>query len=243
MAWLGALALLAFTCYQATQHIAASTIAPLVFAQMFPFLQSRGGYFYDPVELTFLAASVLIACGRFKWLIVLLAPLATLNKESYLLWLPCLLPFFWTDRGRNRQLIQLGAAMVLSGAVYYLLRMKFADNAGSPMENHLIENLKLYATPSSYFATEHTYALAFPKGVSVVSLAGLGVLIWLGWRRLTALWRRHLLISGAISLPLFVAFCWHGELRNLSFLFVGFTAMLAVIVAAGLERLPSPRGR
>jgi hypothetical protein len=83
--------------------------------------------------------------------------------------------------------------------------------------------------------------LAFPKGVSAVSVAGVALIAWLGWRPLPTVWRRHLLVSAAIGVPLFVAFCWHGELRNLSFLFVGFTAMLAAVVATGLDRLPSAR--
>lgn len=243
LSWLSALVLLAVACHQVTGHLAAAAMAPLVFANIFPFIQTRGGYFYDPLEVAFLAASIVVASSRHKLWIVLLAPLAALNKESFFIWVPCLLPFYWTQGAKLKPLLSLGLAMALSAAVYWGLSSRFASSPGTSTTNQLVDNLAFFASLSSYLGVEYTYGLPFPRGVSVINLFGLSLLIGLAWSRLPVLWRWHLLLALMINVPLLLIYCWRDELRNLSFLFAGFTVMMSIAIARGLEATATARAQ
>ena len=86
--WLFALIILARICQDVTRDRVASLAAPLIFGLIFPILLTRGGYFYDPVEIFFFASSVYLATRGRIYLIFLITPFASFNKESFLFWLP-----------------------------------------------------------------------------------------------------------------------------------------------------------
>ena len=177
--WLFALVILARICLDTTCDTFASLAAPLIFAQIYPILMTRGGFFYDPVEMFFLAASSLLATRGRLVALLLLTPVATLNKESFLFWLPCLWYLFPESLGTFKRSVGLGMAVVISGATYLLMKAQFSNNPGGAVEFHLLENLNFYLTPSSYFRREFTYGLALPGGVSLINLALLAALIHL----------------------------------------------------------------
>lgn len=71
---------------------AAATVSGIVFILLVPFIMEPHGSIYDLPEMTFLIASMIFAIqGRWAWLIVL-AAIATFNKESYLFFIPTLYP-------------------------------------------------------------------------------------------------------------------------------------------------------
>jgi hypothetical protein len=51
---------------------------------------------------------------------------------------------------------------------------------------------------------------------------------WRGWRYLPATVQRHALVAAVINIPLYLLFCWPGEIRNLSLLYIVFLLLLAV---------------
>jgi hypothetical protein len=230
--WFFALVLLARICMDTTGDAFASLAGPLIFALIYPVLMTRGGFFYDPVEIFFLAASLLLATRGRLVALFLLTPVATLNKESFLFWLPCLWCLLPDSFSALKRTVGLGMAVMASGVTYLVLRAGFLSNAGGAVEFHLLENLHFYSTPSSYFRREFTYGYALPAGVSVVNLAVLGAIICLGWPELPMRWKRHAGIALCINIPLFVTLCWLDELRNLSLLFVALT----VLIASALHR-------
>lgn len=60
-----------------------SLLAPAVFALLYPYVETIGGYYYDSVEIVFFCAAVLLASRGWSVALVLLALPATMNKESF----------------------------------------------------------------------------------------------------------------------------------------------------------------
>jgi hypothetical protein len=72
----------------------------------------------------------------------------------------------------------------------------------------------------------------------VGTLAVLGIVLWRAWPLAPRVVRRHLALCLLVNLPLFLAFCATGELRNLSMAFTG----LVLLVAFLIDREASLRG-
>ncbi len=106
-------------------------VAPIIFVLATPFLQTKGGYFYDSTELFFFSAAFWLAMqGRIGLLILLTIP-ATLNKETFLIFLPTLYPILRRLTPARGALTGVGAAMVLSVAIDLTLKAIFASSPGS----------------------------------------------------------------------------------------------------------------
>jgi hypothetical protein len=196
---------------------------------------TRGGYFYDPPEIFFLATSVVLATRGRLLALLLLTPIATFNKESFLFWLPCLWPLFPASLNLPRRAIGVLAAVVASGCTYLFIKARYAANPGGAFEFHLLENIRFYLRPVSYFQHEYTYGLPLTRGVSFVHLGLLAALIYLGHKDLPARWKMHGFCALAVNLPLYLLFCWLDELRNLSLLFVIMTVLIASTLRRGLD--------
>lgn len=233
--WFFALVALGWVCYSATGCIAASVLAPLAFAHLYPTLLYRGGYFYDPVEVFFFALSAVLAAKNKIWLIVGLAPFATLNKEAFLFWIICLMPLMDLANNSWRKLIGVALACLISGLTYLVLKFQYSQNLGEYVENHLYGNIIFYLQPGSYFGWGMTYGFPFPRGVNVLNFAACGGLVWLSWNRLPLVWRRHVKLALIINLPLVLIFARRDEVRNLSLLFVGLVVLIAVGIQRGLD--------
>jgi hypothetical protein len=107
--------------------------------------------------------------------------------------------------------------------------MRFLHNPGSALEMHWRDQLNYYAHPMNLlFGTEITYGVLAIKAFTLVPMALLAWTVWRGWRHLPIAVQRHGLIAAAINIPLYFLFCWPGELRNLSLLYVVFLLVLAV---------------
>lgn len=204
-----------------------STAAPALLIIALPYLQTEGGYFYDFFELLFLSLAFLFALkGKIYALLLIVIP-ATLNKESFLLFLPSLYPILRMHYSLRKSLITLVGAMGISGLLYLFVKDMYAANPGSSIERHLWGNIINYLTPWFYRRWEITYGLISPSGMSFISLAVLSSIVWRGWGTCDNTIQRHVLIAAAINLPMFLIFAATGELRNLSLLFVGMTIILA----------------
>ncbi|MGE5466485.1 MAG: hypothetical protein ACM3Y9_03580 [Ignavibacteria bacterium] len=217
---------------------AGAALAPAAFTLAFPYLQTVGGFYYDSVELLFFSIAFLLAWrGQAGWLIVLALP-ATLNKESFLFFIPALLPLLKCRLATGTALRTAIAAMAVSAAVNLAARLAFADAPGGAIEFHLFGSLASYLGLSAYHETEVTYGLIGPRGVSIVTLLVVATVACRGWPDTPTAIRRHLLAAAAINLPLFLLFGYPGELRNLSLLFVG----AVVVIAAAVAQVFGPAG-
>lgn len=214
----------------------AALVAPASLVLALPYLQTRGGYFYDCVELFFLALAFLLAeRGRGLWLILLAAP-AALNKESFFFFVPTLFPLLRARLPGARAAGTIAAAMFVAGLVALAVEREFSGAPGGAAEWHLLSNLPMFLAPHFYRETELTYGLIGPSGFSLAALLVI-LIVALRATPFAAPLRRHLALAAAINVPLFVVFSIAGELRNLSLLFVGFTILLArgLDVGSGTE--------
>ena len=207
----------------------AAVFAPAIVILLVPYIESEGGFFYDYPELAFLALAVWIALKFDWWWMIPVAALGTWNKESFLLAIPTLYPLMRQRSSRMNAWLGVAVLCLVSVAVYTPIRMRFAHNPGSAMELHWHDQLNYYAHPLNLlFGTEITYGVLAIKAFTLVPMVLLGWTVWRGWRHLPIAIQRHGLIAAAINIPLYFLFCWPGELRNLSLLYVVFLLVLAV---------------
>lgn len=214
----------------------AATLAPVAFAMILPLTMTQGGFFYDMPELLFMALVIWLAArGRVYWLFAVVA-FATINKESFLFFVITLFPFLRTRFSLNRTIAIEGALLGVAAVVNAAIKFKYAHNNGGMVEIWLMDNLRFFARPSSYLRFEYNYGILMTMGFNLFNIALVAVLAKAAWSRLTPPVRQHLKIACAINVPLFLAFCYHDELRNLSMLNVGFVLILCANIAAELGR-------
>lgn len=220
-------------CLQAGTGVAAATGAPLVFALLLPFFLTEGGYFYDFFEVLFMMSAVLLAmntsCKTPARLAVLLvmAAIATWNKEAFFFFTPALYPLLRRNLPRLHALSFVGALLFVCGCVYLALRMRYAANPGSTVDFQLWENLSFYLNPGNWFRTESTYGVALPRAFSLVAMLAFAAIACCGWGRMPKTLRQHALLALTINLPLLLLFCSPGEVRNLSMLYPSLLCLIA----------------
>lgn len=217
-----------------------AALAPALFVLVLPYLLTIGGYFYDAWELFFLALACWLAVRGRVGLLLVVSVLACLNKESYLVFVPALYPLLRASRSRRAALAGTGLVLGVSALVYVAVTSRLQDNPGERAEFHLFTNLAAYFNPFSgtYTQMELTYGLVGPSGMSLLTLLALVAVARRGWQGLPAPIRRHALVSICLSLPLFLALCATGELRNLS---LCFPALVLLLARALMPPLPADR--
>ena len=235
LTFLGSLFALRRLCLAAGAEPLPAIVAPALLMLFLPLLMTKGGYYYDAPELLFMALAALACMSRLPWLLVPIAMLGAWNKESFLFFLPALLPFLREHFSTRLSYGLLAAAILAAGGVYLRLRLIYVANVGLTVEGHLAENLAYWLDPASYLGFEATYGLMLPQPQNVLVLILLVGTFISGWRHAGPALRGHVLLAGAINLPLFLLFCAPGERRNLSMLYAGF------VMLAGLALNPSVR--
>jgi hypothetical protein len=223
-------------CVELQSNRIAATLAPMAFAVILPLILTDGAYFYDLPELLFMALAIWLSLrGRVFWLIVITA-LATLNKETFLVYVLTLFPFLRTRLSTATTLKVQFVLVAIAAAINALIKLKYAHNDGGVVQFHLMENLGFLVHPSSYLRFEYNYGVVMTKGFNLINIFIVAVLVRTAWSKLSPVVRQHLWIAIVINVPLFLAFGFHDELRNLSMLNVGFVIILCVNIAAYLDR-------
>jgi hypothetical protein len=207
-----------------------AVLAPTAFALSFPYLQTVGGYFYDTVELLFASLAFLLALRARLLALAALVLAATLNKETFLFVLPALYPLLRLQLARRAAWCAVGLLVLLAGLTNLALKAAYLDAFGGALEFHLLANVQAYLSGNPYFRLETTYGLVGPARAFVGTLAVLGIVLWRAWPLAPRVVRRHLGICALVNLPLFLAFCATGELRNLSTTFTGLVLLVAFLI-------------
>lgn len=227
-AWASLIAMY-FLCLALGFSRAGSALASAAFLLLMPFLQTVGGYMYDYPELFFFTLAAWLALRLDWWCLIPIAALATLNKESFLLYIPTLYPLLRLHASRLKATMAIGTLAITSGIVYAFLRIRFRGNPGVTVEWHLIDHLRFLFYPKSLiYPFKTTYGWLLPPTSNPVFWVIVVWAVWRGWRFLPSYMRRFAKIAAAINVPLYLLFCADGELRDLSMLFVPFLALIAV---------------
>lgn len=204
-----------------------SVLAPSAFILAFPYILSGGGYFYDSAELAFFTGAVLLSIQGKLVSLTILTLFATFNKESFLFFIPTLYPFLRENHTFKRTSLVLTIAMLIAALINLYLKNLFAGNPGSSIEFHLFNNIRAYLNFSTYFTGNVTYGLPGPSGVFVTTLIITMIIAVRGLHYVNQAWKQHMIMALFINIPLFFAFCYVGEIRNLSMLYVGLIALMA----------------
>lgn len=223
---------MSWVCHALQIPETAATFAPVLLILLIPYLQSGGGYFYDFSELALFALAVFAAL-RFEWFwIIPIAALGAWNKESFVLFLLTLYPLIRRRSSRALSLVAVAVFCVVYLSVCVPIRMRFAHNAGSALEFHLLDQLLLFTHPRTFIiSTEETYGL---RALLAYSLLPIAIVLWTvrrAWRHLPAAIQQHAKLAAAINIPLYFLFCLPGELRDLSMLYIALLLVIAVNIS------------
>lgn len=253
LALLGAMAAMRSICLKAGASVPAATTAPLVVALLLPFFLTEGGFFYDFFEVLFMAWAILLAWripvhspGRAGGRLILLAAvaaMATWNKEAFFFFVATLYPLLRLSLSRIRAAGVVAALVFVCGCVYLALRMRYAGNPGGAVSFQPGANLLYFLDPGNWFRTESTYGVALPKGLSAVMVLMIAGVAVIGWGRLPAPLRQHVLAAVAVNVPLFLLFAAEGEARNLSMLYPSLLVLMAMALTAWMRGAASPAPR
>lgn len=209
----------------------AATIAPALWALLMPVIQAvSGGLFYDDAELLFLSGAVLAALDRRLALLALCTVLGTLNKETFLVFIPTLIPFLRPQMRLPRLVATTGGLMAISALIYAVLRRAYASNGGFDADANWRDNLLFYLDLRNLLKFEKAYGLMLPRVWGVFWIAAGAAVVSTVWRGVDRRLKRHLVIASVINLPLFLLFGAPAEVRNLSLCFVGFASLIAYAV-------------
>ena len=225
--FVGAIYVLYRICWHCTGDRIASLGGAFIFALLLPLFMTDGGFFYDYWELLFFALAFWIALRGHPFWLPLLAIVATLNKESFVLFLPALIPILRTRYKWRVIALNIGAAILVSAILNFVVKAHFAGNPGGPVEWHWKGNLAFFAQPRSYLRFDFFYGILQPRGFNIINIFLFTAIVRYSWRSLAPEIRKSALIALAISVPLFVVFCYEDELRNFSMLYVTLAIMLA----------------
>ncbi|CAB3797889.1 hypothetical protein [Pararobbsia alpina] len=223
-------------CIELIGDRVAATLAPIVISAVFPLILTEGGYFYDMPEVLFMALGIWLTLRRRLVSLVVVVFLATLNKESYLLFVLTLYPIAAMRYSRPQSGLLIGVLLAVAAAVNMAVKHRYMGNGGGMMEYQLAEHARFLLNPLNYLRTEINYGVSTTKGFHILHLLLIGILAKIGWRSLPPAVRTQTWLAALISVPLFIAFCFKDELRNLSLLTMPFAFLVCATISVVLAQ-------
>ena len=210
---------------------ATSLISVIAFGLSVPYFETGGGYFYDFPEMLFMFLSAYLAIKNKYVILLLVIVLATLNKESFLLFVPMLLPLVKSRNSYKITLMIMTAGLAIALLINLAIKYIYQLNDGGIVEIHFFNNIVNYINPRTYLGYEFTYGVPSPEGLNVVVLMVLAYFIYHGFSGLSKHIKHHIFLALAISLTVFLLFSATNELRNLSFMYLSLTFLIAQSVS------------
>jgi len=218
-------------CCEVYPDAIAGTLAAFSMALIFPMLTTEGGYMYDMAELLFMALAVLFAIRGRVLPLIGIAALATFNKESFFFFILTLYPFLREKFTTRRSMVIEAGLLLLALGINLLVKAYYADNPGVIVVDQFHAHLQWLLNPASYFLFEVNYGAVTTKGFNIVHLIIVVFVVRNAWAYMPKVLKKHGWMAAAINIPLFIAFCYRGELRNLSMLFVAFAVLLSINIS------------
>lgn len=196
------------------------TLGACLFALIFPFFEVLGGYYYDCLEVLFLFLAAKFAFhGNFIGLLIL-APIATLNKESFFFFLITLYPLTRKNFDFKKSAVITFATILFSGLAYLFVRQTFINNSGDMADLRIFEHFEMLFDLGSYVSTDSVYGLPLPARMFFFYIIYVVWLVKNFWKNLSDEWKLHAKIALVIDGVLYWLFVVPGELRDLSMLYI-----------------------
>ena len=223
---------------EVTQDKVAGTLAALLFALLIPVFDSVGGYYYDFPEMLFMFSAVYLGI-KGHWLpIVFLSVIATINKEAFFWFIPTLYPFLREKLNVRKTVGVMGICFLFAGLAALYIHQLYDSNPGGMVmgfQTHVWQQLYYISNPKTYFLTSTTYGLPFPSRFFFLYIIFVVCIVKNVWNKIPRSFQLHVKIAASINLPLFLLFCYPGELRNLSFLYLSLMVMIAYYIKDSIK--------
>jgi len=208
----------------------AAVFAPCIFSLCMPIIQTGGGYVYDYSELFFMSLAVYLTQKNRLIILLPVVALATLNKESFIFFIPALYPFLPKSTLISKTHIFYGLQFLISASLNFWVKSIYSGNDGKVIEVWFLKNIGKYLNPLTYLQIDGSYGLIAPKGLNILTLFLVFILIKAAWKYLNPQLRRHCLIAFFINFPLFMVAGFCNEIRGLSFLYIPLIFLIAYTI-------------
>ena len=212
-----------------TKSSVAGTLTAGAFTIIFPMIEWLWVY-YDCAEIFFLSLATLLAIKGYWLALILIAPIAEYNKESFLFFVLTLYPLLAEKISVKKAAAVVTTSAFLSGLVYLYVSSIYAVNLGGNTEWHFYEHLQEFFSLHSWLTKYPFYGVYWGIGFFIPNTLMIAWLIKCTWKKLSATWKFHIKLALTINLPLFILFCQPNELRNFSLMYISFIAMLSIYI-------------
>ena len=129
-------------CVNVTQNQISSFLAVCIFDLFLPFLETNSGHFYDFSELFFFSITIYLVMKGYWQILFLTSIIATLNKETFIPFLLCLLPFF--KKYEKQKFLKTHINLMVICSISHIITILFFSKNISIAETH-------YAASASIF--------------------------------------------------------------------------------------------
>lgn len=211
------------------------TLGAMFFALIFPFFEVLGGYYYDIFEILFMFLAARMALHG-NWVgVLILAPVAESNKESFLFFLIALYPLARMYFSAPKAAAVTLGAIFLAGITYLYIRSLYVGNPGDMADWRIKDHMYSIFHISGYFNTTTIYGLPLGQGMFLPHMICVYWIVKKSWHHLTDAWKDHAKIALVINGILYFMFVLPNEIRDLSLLYVSFMIMTAFFIRDALQ--------
>lgn len=212
------------------QDEVAGTLGAMLFALIFPYFEVLGGYYYDILEILFMFLAAKFALrGKFIALLIL-APIATWNKESFFFFLATLYPLTRLNFDAKKSAAITLASIFFSGLAYLYVREMFINNPGDAADGRFFEHMEFLFDISTYFLTDSIYGVPLPSRMFFLHIIYVLFIAKSSWKNLNDGWKNHAKIALIINGVLYFLYVVPGELRDLSMLYISLIILTSYFI-------------
>ncbi|TDN69870.1 hypothetical protein [Paraburkholderia sp. BL10I2N1] len=191
------------------------------FSLIYPLTFQQGGYYYDFIELLGVFGACYFLLKRWMIACTIFVALFSFNKETFFLVPLALFFLHGRDVAVSKRIGWLVIQLVGCALSRHIIMSGYEHNAGGLVEFHVLDNLRFWINPKSYFGFYNLIA----KGVFTPSLQNPLMLVPLivffrhAWRESGARYQRYFFAAFLPVLVLFAFFGYRDETRNFSVVF------------------------
>ena len=211
---------------EVTKSSTAGTLAACCFTILFPLFDVR--FYYDFGEIFFFSLATLLALKGYWLALILIAPVAEYNKESFLFFLLTLFPLLSTKLDKKKSALVIIFAAFISGCVYLKVLSIFAQNPGGMVVFQLGNHIEYLFHGWTKF--DFNYGVWFGYGMFIPYLLFIAWIVKNSWKKLLPQWKEYFKMATALNITLYIMNCAPNEIRNFSLLYIGFIALLSIFI-------------